>query len=196
MVNPLSVRVFAPFMAGVLLAASPNGSGSLGDRITAAVSKQTKGMPAGAAVGVVRNGKLIYAKGFGMRDIAAHEPVDAQTRFEIGSVTKQFTAAAILQLKEQGKLALDDSLAKYLPSFPHARRSDRAPVAEPSLRYPGLLRRERLRVALRVDARQPCEGRRIRERRAPLQAGDTVRVQQHELLRSRQRDRDRLAPTV
>ena len=74
----------------------------------------------GAAVGVVRNGKLVYAKGFGLRDIAARKPVDADTRFEIGSVTKQFTAAAILQLKERGKLALDDRLAKFVPSFPHA----------------------------------------------------------------------------
>lgn len=78
-------------------------------------------LPAGAAVGVVRNGRLVYAKGFGLRDVAAHKPVDAGTQFEIGSVSKQFTAAAILQLKEVKKLALDDALAKYLPSFPHAR---------------------------------------------------------------------------
>jgi CubicO group peptidase (beta-lactamase class C family) len=75
---------------------------------------------AGAAVGIVHDGQLIYVKTFGDRNIAGAKPVDAQTRFEIGSVTKQFTAAAILQLQEQGKLSIDDRLMKYLPSFPHA----------------------------------------------------------------------------
>ncbi|HEV2644345.1 MAG TPA: serine hydrolase domain-containing protein, partial [Candidatus Elarobacter sp.] len=103
-------------LVGLLLAASPTGSAPLGDRITAAVSKVMQRLPAGAAVGVVRNGRLVYAKGFGLRDVAAHKPVDAGTQFEIGSVSKQFTAAAILQLKEVKKLALDDALAKYLPS--------------------------------------------------------------------------------
>lgn len=89
--------------------------------ITAAVDKQLKENPStGAAVGVVRDGKLIYAKAFGFRNVAARQDVDEQTQFEIGSVTKQFTAAAILQLREAGKLALDDSLARYLPSFPHS----------------------------------------------------------------------------
>ncbi len=115
------LRAFAMLMVVLLVAASPNSSSSLGDRITAAVLKQTKALPAGAAVGVVRNGQLTYVKGFGMRDIAARKPVGAQTQFEIGSVTKQFTAAAILQLKERQKLALDDVLAKYMASFPHAR---------------------------------------------------------------------------
>ena len=76
--------------------------------------------PVGAAVGVVENGKLVYLKTFGLRNVAKNEPVDENTVFEIGSVTKQFTAAAILQLQEAGKLSIDDKLAKYLPDFPHA----------------------------------------------------------------------------
>ena len=74
----------------------------------------------GAAVGVYQNGALIDLKTYGLRDVAKNLPVDAGTRFEIGSVTKQFTAAAILQLQEQGKLSIDDPVAKYLPAFPHA----------------------------------------------------------------------------
>ena len=93
---------------------------SFGATITAAIIGQLNPQPVGAAVGIVRDGQIIYIKGFGLRDKAADKPVDADTRFEIGSVTKQFTAAAILQLKEQGKLTLDDRIAKYLPSFPHA----------------------------------------------------------------------------
>lgn len=90
-------------------------------RIRSAIEEQLKESPStGAAVGVVRDGKLVYTNVFGFRNLAHHQPVNAQTQFEIGSVTKQFTAAAILQLKEAGRLSLDDSLAKYLPSFPHA----------------------------------------------------------------------------
>lgn len=91
------------------------------DRITAAVDDTLKQMPStGAAVGVVRNGKLIYVRAFGTRNRAENAPVDENTRFEIGSVTKQFTAAAILQLKEAGRINVDDPLSKYLPSVPHA----------------------------------------------------------------------------
>ena len=76
--------------------------------------------PVGAAVGIVKNGQLVYIKTYGLRNVAKNEPVDDNTRFEIGSVTKQFTAAAVLQLQEAGKLSIDDKLAKYLPQFPHA----------------------------------------------------------------------------
>src|SRR5579884_3317690 len=76
-------------------------------QITAAVEQQLKTDPStGAIVGVVRNGKLVYVRPFGFRNVAANQKVDEQTAFEIGSVTKQFTAAAILQLKEAGKLSL------------------------------------------------------------------------------------------
>jgi D-alanyl-D-alanine carboxypeptidase len=74
----------------------------------------------GTAVGIVHDGRLIYVKTFGLRNVADNKPVDADTRFEVGSVTKQFTAAAILQLQEQGKLSIDDRLSKYLPTFPNA----------------------------------------------------------------------------
>ncbi len=56
-----------------------------------------------------------------MRDLAKSLLADARTHYEIGSVTKQFTAAAILQLKEAGKVDLDASLATYVPSAPHAK---------------------------------------------------------------------------
>jgi D-alanyl-D-alanine carboxypeptidase len=103
-------------MLALLLAAAVSTS-----TIDAAITKQLDEQHiTGAAVGVYQNGTLVDIKTFGYRDAAKKLPVDADTRFEIGSVTKQFTAAAILQLQEQGKLSIDDPLAKYLPSFPHA----------------------------------------------------------------------------
>lgn len=108
----------------LLAALAPQGSTSLAPRevaIAAAVDKLFGWQKTvGGAVGIVKDGNLVYIKTYGLRNIAKNEPVDENTRFEIGSVTKQFTAAAILQLQEAGKLSIDDKLARYFPNFPHA----------------------------------------------------------------------------
>lgn len=75
---------------------------------------------AGAAVLVARNGKILFEKGYGLADIEHHVPVMAETIFRIGSVTKQFTASAILRLQEAGKLKVTDPLSKYYPDFPRS----------------------------------------------------------------------------
>ncbi len=72
----------------------------------------------GASVLVARNGKILFQKGYGMADIEHHVPVTAETKFRIGSISKQFTAASILKLQEQGKLSIEDKLSKYFPDFP------------------------------------------------------------------------------
>jgi D-alanyl-D-alanine carboxypeptidase len=89
--------------------------------VSAAIERRmaATGAP-GASVAIVQNGNVVYNRGFGVRRIGGRR-VDRDTRFEIGSLTKQFTAAAILQLKERRKLSLDDRLSKYIPLFPHAR---------------------------------------------------------------------------
>jgi D-alanyl-D-alanine carboxypeptidase len=74
----------------------------------------------GAALAVTRDGFIVYVSGYGSRKLDGPEPVDPETHFEIGSITKQFTAAAILQLAETNKLSLDDRLSAHLPDFPHA----------------------------------------------------------------------------
>ncbi|UED70543.1 serine hydrolase [Brevibacillus sp. HD3.3A] len=71
----------------------------------------------GLAVALSLHGQTIYAKGFGVRDLDTKEPVTPETVFGIASVTKSFTAAAIMQLVHEGKLSLDDPVNKYLPSF-------------------------------------------------------------------------------
>lgn len=75
----------------------------------------------GMALAVVRDGNVVYRKGFGVKNAATKAPVEASTTFEIGSVTKQFTATAVLQLAEQGKLRLDDPLGKYVTAYGPAR---------------------------------------------------------------------------
>ncbi|WMJ69226.1 serine hydrolase domain-containing protein [Stenotrophomonas sp. 24(2023)] len=74
----------------------------------------------GAALAVIQDGQQVYARAYGLRDRERRLPVRTDTPFEIGSITKQFTAAAIVQLQEAGKLKLDDTLATYVPDAPHA----------------------------------------------------------------------------
>lgn len=75
-----------------------------------------RGLP-GIAVGVVSDQELVWATGFGFADIKAKLPMTPATKFRIASHSKLFTAIAIMQLREQGKLRLDDPVSKYLPWF-------------------------------------------------------------------------------
>ncbi len=72
-------------------------------------------------IAVTRDGREVYAKGFGYRDLESRVPPVPATRYPIESNTKQFTAAAILLLQDEGSLKLDDPLSMYLPDYPHAR---------------------------------------------------------------------------
>lgn len=72
----------------------------------------------GVAIGVIKDGKLIYTKGYGIADLEHDVHITDTTIFYIGSVSKQFTAMCVLLLEEQGKLSLDDNIQKYLPDFP------------------------------------------------------------------------------
>lgn len=71
----------------------------------------------GFAIGVVKNGKLIYAKGFGVAKLGGNTPVTSKSLFHMASVTKTFVATAVMQLVEQGKIDLDAPLVRYLPYF-------------------------------------------------------------------------------
>ncbi len=72
----------------------------------------------GAAVLVAQNGRVLFEKGYGLADIAHGVAFTPETKSRIGSITKQFTASAILKLQEEGKLSVNDKLSKYFPDFP------------------------------------------------------------------------------
>jgi CubicO group peptidase (beta-lactamase class C family) len=72
----------------------------------------------GAAVIVARGGVVVYRGARGMGDIEHATPLTPDSRFKIGSITKQFVAAGLLRLVEDGKISLDDPLSKFLPNFP------------------------------------------------------------------------------
>ena len=103
--------VLALLAAALPLAAQevPDLDGKLSDKI-AATLKQS-GAPS-ASVAVVLGGKLAFVRAFGS--------ATAETRYAVGSISKQFTAAAILLLQEQHKLSLDDNVSKYFPALTRA----------------------------------------------------------------------------
>jgi CubicO group peptidase (beta-lactamase class C family) len=72
----------------------------------------------GASVAVIRDGRIVLAKGYGAATLEHHAPVTADTIFHVASVTKQFTAMALVLLERDGKLSLEDDVHKYLPELP------------------------------------------------------------------------------
>jgi CubicO group peptidase (beta-lactamase class C family) len=73
--------------------------------------------PPGAVLGVVIDGELVWVKAAGVREKTNNAPVTPETVFRIASMTKSFTAMSILKLRDEGKLSLDDPVAKYVPEF-------------------------------------------------------------------------------
>lgn len=67
-------------------------------------------------------GKIIFEKGYGLANYELQVPITPRTKFRLGSLTKAFTAAAILQLAEKGKLKLEDPVARFLPDYPQAEK--------------------------------------------------------------------------
>ena len=82
------------------------------------LSEQFKPGETGCAALVAKNGQIIYNKAFGMANLELNIPMQPDMVFRIGSITKQFTAVAILQLMEQGKLSLQDDITKFIPDYP------------------------------------------------------------------------------
>ena len=96
-------------------------SAAAADRVDdyARAQQKARKLP-GAAVAVVKNGRIVKAAGYGVASLELPAPVTAETVFEIGSISKQFTADAVLLLVEDGRLRLDDPISKYVERAPPA----------------------------------------------------------------------------
>ena len=79
----------------------------------------TTGVPS-ASVAIVKDGQIAYLHAYGNARLDPETPAKPEMRYSIGSVSKQFTAAAILLLQEQGKLSLDDKVSKFMPGLTRA----------------------------------------------------------------------------
>lgn len=97
-------------------------SASRAAQIDALFSKWDSTHSAGCAVAVVHDGRVIYSRGYGMADLEHAVPITPRSVFSLASVSKQFTAAAVMLLVEQGKVRLDDDIRTYLPELPDYAR--------------------------------------------------------------------------
>src|SRR3954465_15800884 len=86
----------------------------------------------GAVIAIARRGKLVALDAYGWRDKAANLPMTTDTIFNIASMTKPMTAVGALMLYEQGRLLMDDPLAKYFPKFAQMRVAVRDANGEPT----------------------------------------------------------------
>jgi CubicO group peptidase (beta-lactamase class C family) len=114
----IALAVAAAGTAGVARGFS-SGARPIGDRdraIDAVFARYTSTTP-GCAVAVAEKGAPTFARGYGMADLEHDVPITPDTIFEAGSVSKQFTAAAVLLLAREGKLSLDDPVRKYVPEL-------------------------------------------------------------------------------
>lgn len=128
--HAMVIRVIGVLMLG---AAAPTAGGFAqepirGDRLISrvdslAAATLAEGLVAGLSVAVRRDGEILLARGYGYADLENSVPATVETIYGIGSVTKQFTAAAILQLAERGVLSLDDSVHRFLPDYEPTGRS-------------------------------------------------------------------------
>jgi len=110
----LAASVLLPICAATLAApAKPSKS-----QIDAVMAEYDRADGPGCALSVVRNGAVAYENGYGMANLEHHVPITPDTVFYIASVSKQFTAAAVALLAEEGKISLQDDLRKYVPEMP------------------------------------------------------------------------------
>lgn len=112
----LCMSLFIVCVATVLPAAAENSKPN--PAVDKIFSDLTRPGSPGCALAVYRNGGIIYSKGYGLASTELDVPITPQTVFDIGSTSKQFTAASILLLEEQGKLSLTDDIRKYIPELP------------------------------------------------------------------------------
>jgi len=107
-----------PFLLILSCGANAAESPSVGSRVDALFSEWNKAESPGCALGVYRDGRLIYARGYGMANLELGMHITPQSVFDIGSTSKQFTAFAIMLLAKDGKLSLDDDIRKTIPEIP------------------------------------------------------------------------------
>lgn len=105
--------------AAAALAQSPSDKSA---KVDALMAQWSLPYSPGAAVMVISNNEILHKKGYGQADLETHTPIGANTVFNIASVSKQFTAMAVMILAERGKLSYTDTLEKYFPELPEYTR--------------------------------------------------------------------------
>jgi D-alanyl-D-alanine carboxypeptidase len=116
----IAAAVVAALLGSGAHAQAPNDKSLAASIDKAAAAAVAAGESPGLEVAVIRNGKPLLVKSYGSANLEQQVPVSNDSVFRVGSVTKQFTAVALLLLAEEGKISLQDKLSKYYPNFPRA----------------------------------------------------------------------------
>lgn len=125
----LRFRLFATAFGALLLAsaswasiawwsASPAAAGDESARVDQLFAAWDKPTSPGCALSVMKDGRIIYERGYGMADLDHDLKITPSSVFHVASMSKQFTAASILMLAQEGKISLDDPVRKYVPELP------------------------------------------------------------------------------
>ena len=110
----LSFTVLTSVIASNLNKPNP----AISSKVDAIFTEWNKLDSPGCSLAVIKDGAIIYKHGYGMANLKKHIPITSKTIFDIGSTSKQFTAASIVLLAQEGKISLDDNIRKYLPEIP------------------------------------------------------------------------------
>jgi CubicO group peptidase (beta-lactamase class C family) len=115
--KPLSLTLPLLFLLSISCLAQNSVETKVDEYISAEMQAQQ--IP-GLALAVIKDGKMVIARGYGLANVELQVPVKPETIFQSGSTGKQFTATAVMMLVEEGKLSLDDKITKYFPDGPEA----------------------------------------------------------------------------
>src|SRR6202000_2116466 len=127
MKRSILLLIVATFTASVVSAQRADRSKFISDSLQNYINHaMTNWRLPGAAVCIIKDGKIVLMKGYGIKELGLNTPVDENTLFMIGSNTKAFTATILAMLQANGKISLDDKITKYIPTF----RLDNKPAGE------------------------------------------------------------------
>lgn len=114
----LMIILFTGFVSSAYLDADQNAAQNSQKNYAAILAKYTQADGPGVAVIATQHGEILFQGAHGLANVELNVPLSSSSVFRLGSITKQFTAAAIMMLQEQGKLSVKDNIHQYLPDFP------------------------------------------------------------------------------
>jgi CubicO group peptidase (beta-lactamase class C family) len=121
----LAIKTIAIFSLAfpMMVTCRPARAGQEVQQVEALFTGLVSGQEPGAAVLIVKDGRVVFEHGYGITDLRTRRPIDARTDFRLASVTKQFTAAAVMLLVRDGKVRYEDRLTDIFPDFPDYGRA-------------------------------------------------------------------------
>ena len=141
---------------------------------------ETTGVPS-ASLAIVKDGKVVYAQAYGDARLEPKLAATTQMPYSIGSISKQFTATAVLMLQQQGKLSLDDKISKWLPDLTRASDVSLRQVLSMTSGYQDYAPQDYMIPGVGEADFGAADSRPLGAYSARFRAGNQVAVQQHEL---------------